>query len=193
MISSSFSLHFQVPFLKSSFQDPFGHFQEFGIKAQEVGFLRKPRHVTLAQSDGHLDLFSETVSSPIPKFVAPFAASIAIILWSHPAEAGILSGYKGIESVPGPELPKVEFLERFNEDNQKRYADLDARFKESPLLKKLLEKSKENKEKNKQEIQDKYCLRGAEWGVGDCSAEGMTPDERDKFIAMLKQKVGVNE
>lgn len=45
--------------------------------------------------------------------------------------------------------------------------------------------------RNKQEILDKYCLRGAEWGVGDCSAEGMTPDERDKFIAMLKVKVGV--
>ena len=30
------------------------------------------------------------------------------------AQAGFLSGYKGIESVPGPELPKIEFLERFN-------------------------------------------------------------------------------
>lgn len=44
--------------------------------------------------------------------------------------------------------------------------------------------------RNKQAIQDKYCLRGAEWGVGDCSTEGMRPDERDEFIAMLKKKTG---
>jgi hypothetical protein len=44
--------------------------------------------------------------------------------------------------------------------------------------------------RNSKEIENKYCLRGAEWGVGDCSAEGMSPDEREKFIAMLKEKVG---
>lgn len=47
--------------------------------------------------------------------------------------------------------------------------------------------------RNRQETQNKYCLRGAEWGVGDCSAEGMSPEEREKFIAMLKQKAGVKE
>lgn len=45
--------------------------------------------------------------------------------------------------------------------------------------------------RNRQAIQDKYCIRGAEWGVGDCSADGMSPEEREKFIAMLKQKAGV--
>lgn len=45
--------------------------------------------------------------------------------------------------------------------------------------------------RNKQEIQDKYCLRGAEWGVGDCSTEAMTPEEKENFIATLKQKAGV--
>lgn len=107
------------------------------------------------------------------------------------ANAGFLSGSSGIESVPGPELPKIDFLNRWNDDNQKRYAELDAKFKESPLLKQLLEKSKQNKEKNKRSIEDKYCLRGAEWGVGDCSTAGMTPEERDNFIALLKQKAGV--
>ncbi|KAI6676881.1 hypothetical protein NL676_037677 [Syzygium grande] len=122
---------------------------------------------------------------------APLAASLAILLWSNPAKAGFLSGLPGMESVPGPELPKIEFLERFNEENQKKYAEFDERFKQSPLLKKLLEQSKLNKEKNKQEIQDKYCIRGAEWGVGDCSAEAMSPEDRENFIAMLKQKAGV--
>lgn len=45
--------------------------------------------------------------------------------------------------------------------------------------------------RNKQAIQDKYCIRGAEWGVGDCSAEGMTPQEKDEFIAALKKKAGI--
>ncbi|PRQ40694.1 hypothetical protein RchiOBHm_Chr4g0438851 [Rosa chinensis] len=121
------------------------------------------------------------------------AASAAVLFWSSPARAGFLSGSTGIESIPGPELPKVEFLDRFNEENQKKYAENDARFKSSPLLQGLLEKSKLNKEKNSRETQDKYCLRGAEWGVGDCSAEGMKPGERDKFIAMLKERAGVKD
>lgn len=45
--------------------------------------------------------------------------------------------------------------------------------------------------RNRQATQDKYCLRGAEWGVGDCSTEGMRPDERDAFIATLKKKAGI--
>ncbi|XP_047959136.1 uncharacterized protein LOC125204503 [Salvia hispanica] len=119
------------------------------------------------------------------------AASLAVVLWSNPAHAGFLSGSTGIESVPGPQLPKMDFLTRFNEENQKKYAENDARFKESPILKKLLEQSKLNKEKNKQATLDKYCIRGAEWGVGDCSADGMSPEDKEKFIAMLKQKAGI--
>ncbi|WJX62707.1 hypothetical protein P8452_47672 [Trifolium repens] len=138
--------------------------------------------------------FSCSLSSPpsynILQKSVPLAASIAILLWSTPAHAGFLSGISGLESVPGPQLPQIDFLKRFNEENQKKYAENDARFKETPLVKKLLEQSKLNKEKNSKEIENKYCLRGAEWGVGDCSAEGMSPDEREKFIAMLKEKVG---
>ncbi|GMN41950.1 hypothetical protein TIFTF001_011165 [Ficus carica] len=121
----------------------------------------------------------------------PLAASVVILLSSYPAKAGFLSGFSGIESVPGPELPQIDFLSRFNEQNQKKYAENDARFRDTPLLKKLLEKSKLNKEKNRQDIQDKYCIRGAEWGVGDCSAEAMSPEEKDNFISMLKQKAGM--
>ncbi|KAL5725916.1 hypothetical protein ACHQM5_009000 [Ranunculus cassubicifolius] len=119
----------------------------------------------------------------------PLAASLSMLLWSSPVNAGILSGSKGLESIPGPELPRIDFLNKFNDENQKRYAEFDEKFKQSPLLKKLLEQSEKNKEKNKQEIQDKYCLRGAEWGVGDCSTAGMTETQRDEFITMLKKKV----
>ncbi|XP_022734842.1 uncharacterized protein LOC111288285 [Durio zibethinus] len=124
------------------------------------------------------------------KSLVPVAASVTILLSPIPAKAGLLSGFSGIESVPGPQLPQIDFLNRFNEENQKKYAEADARFKSTPLLKQLLERSKQNKEKNKQELQDKYCIRGAEWGVGDCSVEAMSPEDKEKFIAMLKEKAG---
>ncbi|KAK7368145.1 hypothetical protein VNO80_10168 [Phaseolus coccineus] len=120
----------------------------------------------------------------------PLAASLAILLWSTPANAGFMSGISGLEAVPGPQLPQIDFLKNLNDENQKRYSENDERIKSSPLLKKLIEKSKLNKEKNRKAIENKYCIRGAEWGVGDCSAEGMSPEEREKFIAMLKQKAG---
>nr|XP_004239076.1 uncharacterized protein LOC101250301 [Solanum lycopersicum] len=148
-------------------------------------FQRKPVLISSLRKTPHLFSYSS------PKSFVPLSACLAVLLWSSPANAGFLSGYTGIESVPGPELPKIEFLNRWNDNNQKKYAELDEKFKESPLLKQLLEKSKQNKEKNKRSIEDKYCLRGAEWGVGDCSTAGMTPEDRDSFIAMLKQKAGV--
>ncbi|TYH19275.1 hypothetical protein ES288_A05G339400v1 [Gossypium darwinii] len=129
--------------------------------------------------------------SVLRKSFVPLAASVSILLSPIPAKAGLLSGFPGIESIPGPQLPEIEFLNRFNEENQKKYAEADARFKSSPLLKQLLERSKQNKEKNKQEIQDKYCMRGAEWGVGDCSVEAMSPEDKENFIAMLKEKAGI--
>lgn len=45
--------------------------------------------------------------------------------------------------------------------------------------------------RNRKETQDKYCIRGAEWGVGDCSAEAMSPEDKEKFISELKEKAGV--
>ncbi|XP_073103664.1 uncharacterized protein [Elaeis guineensis] len=100
----------------------------------------------------------------------PLAASVSILLWSNPVNAGFLSG--------------------LSEENQKKYAEFDERFKSSTVLKELLEKSKLNKERHRREIEDKYCLRGAEWGVGDCSTEGMTQEERDEFVGFLKKRVG---
>ncbi|KAL6969718.1 hypothetical protein U1Q18_029428 [Sarracenia purpurea var. burkii] len=186
MISSPFSPQleplFQIPSCSVTVLQRSRHFLRIGLD-------RKPKRVCASAPPHLFAKFSEPAL--LQKRVVSFAASIAILLWSNPAKAGFLSGFPGIESIPGPQLPSIEFLNRWNEENQKKYSEADARFKESPLLKKLLEQSKLNKEKNKQGILDKYCIRGAEWGVGDCSAEGMSPDEREKFIAMLKQKAGI--
>ncbi|XP_078436076.1 uncharacterized protein LOC144706882 isoform X2 [Wolffia australiana] len=84
------------------------------------------------------------------------AAASALFLWSTPVEAGVLSGFSGLESVPGPELPKIDFLNRWNEERRKKYEDLDSKFQSSPVLKELLEKSKQNKERNKRAMEDKY-------------------------------------
>ncbi|GLJ48122.1 hypothetical protein SUGI_1016110 [Cryptomeria japonica] len=121
------------------------------------------------------------------QFVA-MAASMAILLSSDPAQAGLLSGSLGLESIPGPELPQFDFLKRKREENQKKYEADDAKFKSSPLLQELLKRSKDNAARNKEEIQNKYCERGAEWGVGDCSTIGMSKDEREAFMEMLRQK-----
>ncbi|XP_068657550.1 uncharacterized protein [Aristolochia californica] len=131
---------------------------------------------------------SSSSSSRVHYKSLPLAASLAVLFWSNPVNAGILSGFPGLESIPGPQLPEVEFLKRFNEENQKRYAENDARFKSSPVLKELLERSRLNKERNKRAVEDKYCIRGAEWGVGDCSTAGMTEQQKEDFITMLKQR-----
>ncbi|XBH57500.1 uncharacterized protein [Aegilops tauschii subsp. strangulata] len=120
----------------------------------------------------------------------PAAVSLSLVLWSTPVSAGILSGSTGLESVPAPPMPRLEFLDKWNAENQRKYAENDSRFKSSKVLKELLEKSKQNKEKNEREIQDKYCLRGAEWGVGDCSTVGMTDQEKEDFITELRKRVG---
>ncbi|KAK4403081.1 hypothetical protein Sango_1048800 [Sesamum angolense] len=133
-----------------------------------LSFKKKTEHskpTKNSQECGHSAALMRTMSQ---KSLIPIAAAVAIVLWTNPAHAGFLSGLSGIESVPGPQLPQVDFLNRFNEENQKRYAENDAR--------------------NRQEILDKYCIRGAEWGVGDCSAEAMSPEDKENFIAMLKRR-----
>ncbi|CAI8588008.1 unnamed protein product [Vicia faba] len=169
-------------------------FIQISTLSQKLTTPQNNFHFAITQRNSELSCsLSSSSSFPshnILQMSLPLAASLAILLWSTPAHAGFMSGISGLEAVPGPQLPQIDFLNRINEENQKRYAENDARIKESPLVKKLLEQSKLNKEKNSKEIENKYCLRGAEWGVGDCSAEGMTIEERDKFIAMLKEKVG---
>ncbi|KQK22977.1 uncharacterized protein LOC100827128 [Brachypodium distachyon] len=127
-----------------------------------------------------------TASSP--QLAIPAAVSLSLLLWSSPVNAGILSGSTGLESVPPPVMPRLEFLDKWNAENQRKYAENDSRFKSSKVLKELLERSKQNKEKNERQIQDKYCLRGAEWGVGDCSTVGMSDQEREDFIAELRKR-----
>ncbi|KAJ7564389.1 hypothetical protein O6H91_02G015200 [Diphasiastrum complanatum] len=56
------------------------------------------------------------------------------------------------------------------------------------FFKNFLKRSKENAVKNKREIEDKYCLRGAEWGVGDCSLAAASKEEKEAFLKAFEKR-----
>lgn len=152
--------------------------------------LRCAPPATAATARGRCSAATAPVKTGRVSLAIPAAVSLSLVLWSSPVNAGILSGSTGLESVPAPKLPRLEFLDKWNAENQKKYAEFDSRFKSSKVLQELLEKSRQNKEKNERQIQDKYCLRGAEWGVGDCSTAGMSDQEREDFISELRKRTG---
>ncbi|KAG2542594.1 hypothetical protein PVAP13_9NG648400 [Panicum virgatum] len=147
------------------------------------GLVAAPAPAAAAPPRGRCSAAAPPEKAGRVSLAVPAAAALSLVIWTSP-------GFSGLESTPGPDLPRLEFLEKWNAENQKKYAEFDNRFKNSQVLKDLLEKSKKNKEKNERLIQDKYCLRGAEWGVGDCSTEGMSEQEREDFISELKKKTG---
>lgn len=51
----------------------------------------------------------------------------------------------------------------------------DIRVKSTDLVKTLLERSELNRDKYRKELQDKYCYRQAEDGVGDCAGLRLIP------------------
>ncbi|TKV97510.1 hypothetical protein SEVIR_9G499400v4 [Setaria viridis] len=167
-----------------------------------LGLVAAPAPAAAAPPRGRCGAAAPSEKAGRVALAVPAAATLSLVLWSSPANAGILSGFSGLESRPGPDMPRLEFLEKWNgqllspvtlfssSENQKKYAEFDNRFKNSKVLQDLLEKSKKNKEKNERMIQDKYCLRGAEWGVGDCSTEGMSDQEGEDFISELKKRTG---
>ncbi|CAL8468911.1 g8452 [Coccomyxa elongata] len=78
----------------------------------------------------------------------------------------------GIESVKLPFLPEASG----GADAVKARLDKAANdFENSDFLKGLKERSEQNREKNKKDIQDKYCYRQAEMGVGDCAGLRLIP------------------
>ena len=76
-------------------------------------------------------------------------------------------------------------------------ADADAAFSSSELLRTLKERSAANAVKNRQAIADKYCLRQAEMGVGDCSGlrliPGATKSGKQKTPKLLSKLIGKEE
>ncbi|CAM6122283.1 unnamed protein product [Calypogeia fissa] len=126
--------------------------------------------------------------STLAAILLPVAAACAVFTACPPSvEAGILSGATGLESFELPSIPTPEVLKKIQEANVAKYKAFDENFKKSPFLQELLKKSKENEEKHKKEIADKYCERGAEWGVGDCSLVGLPQADKDAFFENLRK------
>lgn len=152
--------------------------------------------VSVPRSAREVSLSAETSSScgfdvnrsVFATILLPVAAACAVFTaCPDSVEAGILSGSTGLESFELPSIPTPDVLKKIQEANVAKYKAFDENFKKSPFLQKLLQKSKENEVKNKKEIADKYCERGAEWGVGDCSLVGMSQADRDAFFENLRK------
>lgn len=116
--------------------------------------------------------------------------AMGIISNGQPAFGGILSGAPGLESVPSISIPQPDFLKKIADSQKQKYEDFDENVKTSPLLQQLLKKSEENREVNRAAIQNKYCQRGAEWGVGDCSLQGLTEEDKAAFFKILQAAQG---
>eukprot|EP00877_Chromochloris_zofingiensis_P001792 jgi/Chrzof1/11613/Cz06g02090.t1 len=83
-------------------------------------------------------------------------------------------------------------------DGQRQKLDAaEENFKNSDTLKMLLERSEANRAKNKKAIQNKYCYRQAELGIGDCGGlryiPGMTKSGKQKTPKWLSDALGVEQ
>mmetsp|Transcript_22815 Transcript_22815/g.63353 ORF Transcript_22815/g.63353 Transcript_22815/m.63353 type:complete len:96 (+) Transcript_22815:520-807(+) len=74
--------------------------------------------------------------------------------------------------------------------------EADAAFENSDLLATLRERSIANKAKNEKELAQKYCMRQAELGVGDCGGlrfiPGATKNGKQKTPKWLQDLLGVD-
>eukprot|EP00887_Chlorella_sp_A99_P004212 scaffold15.g4212.t1 len=98
----------------------------------------------------------------------------------------------GLESIDLPvDLPDVsDFVKQRQESNAAVLKDAEEAFQNSDLLAKLKKRSEENKAANKRSLQDKYCSRQAELGIGDCGGlrliPGMTQRLRSEGLQSLE-------
>ena len=87
----------------------------------------------------------------------------------------------GLESIPLPDMssPISDSVNGMAlEWKQRNQATLDAaesQFQEGDLLKQLKERSDAKREQRSKELRDKYCMRQAEMGVGDCAGLQLIP------------------
>lgn len=80
---------------------------------------------------------------------------------------------------------------------KKKLQDAEESFQSSDLLKRLKEQTTSNQRKNKVDLQNKYCYRQAELGIGDCGGlrliPGMTKSGKQKTPDWLNKFLGVKE
>lgn len=101
----------------------------------------------------------------------------------------------GIESVDLPSVAPPSGFSDISDAAKTKLGVADETFQKSDTLKELLARSEANKAKNKKNIQEKYCYRQAELGVGDCGGlryiPGLTENGKQKTPEWLAKLLGV--
>eukprot|EP00803_Ostreobium_quekettii_P008480 evm.model.scf_3531.1 EVM.evm.TU.scf_3531.1 scf_3531:8673-10687(+) len=86
-------------------------------------------------------------------------------------------------------------LSEMEEMSDKKLLEAEDAFQNSALLKELKERTEKNAEKNRRDIEAKYCARQAEIGVGDCGGlrdiPGMTKSGKQKTPQWLGDLLGM--
>lgn len=115
-----------------------------------------------------------------PSFPVPFSSAPALA--------------RGLESVDLPDLAPPAAAQPTAQ--AAKLAAADAAFEASPLLKELRERSDANRAKNRRAIENKYCARQAELGIGDCGGlkyiPGATKGGKQKTPGWLARLVGAD-
>ncbi|KAG2452880.1 hypothetical protein HYH02_002224 [Chlamydomonas schloesseri] len=132
-------------------------------------------------------------ASPLQRSGAAIAASAVLLFGSFtPAVSAI--GIESVDILPQT-FEKPAELSGYADQQKQKLAQADEAFEKSDTLKALLARSEENRAKNRKEIQNKYCYRQAELGVGDCGGlryiPGMTDSGKQKTPQWLADLLGV--
>lgn len=94
-----------------------------------------------------------------------------------------------------PEAPAL--IRDIRDAQQKKLADEATAFENSDFLKDLRARSDAKKVERKKEIADKYCMRQAELGIGDCGGlkliPGMTKSGKQKMPEGLANFFGIKD
>jgi len=116
-------------------------------------------------------------------------AGLAALVATKPAPA-LARGLEEANSFTLDDLPSITFkpaeiVREIKAESQGKVDRAEAAFEESDLLANLLAKTEANRDSNTKAIEEKYCQRGAEWGVGDCGGlqliPGMTKSGKQKL------------
>lgn len=100
----------------------------------------------------------------------------------------LLGGQRPALADEGPVDALIGTLEKTEED---------IRLEGTELVKSLLQRSEQNRDRYKKELAEKYCYRQAEDGVGDCSGlrliPGKTRSGKQNTPGFLKKIFGTKE
>ncbi|KAL4448508.1 hypothetical protein ABPG75_005727 [Micractinium tetrahymenae] len=125
------------------------------------------------------------------QWLAGLAAAAAAAVAPRPAAA------TGLESIdlPAGTMSTPDVVSQIKARNQKVLDEAEASFQNSDLLRTLKERSDANRADRKKTLEERYCMRQAELGVGDCGGlrliPGMTKSGVQKRPEWLDNLFGV--